>query len=89
MTSEFAEEALGKIDFTTDIDALKDVDFIVEAVVENIDLKRDLYTSLGDLCKPETIFASNTSSLSIAGAYSTIFAATCVLLFIKHPLLFI
>lgn len=66
MTSEFAEEALGKIDFTTDIDALKDVDFIVEAVVENIDLKRDLYTSLGDLCKPETIFASNTSSLSIA-----------------------
>ena len=69
MTSESAEKALGSIDFTTDVDALKDVDFVVEAVVENIDLKRDLYTTLGDLCKPETIFASNTSSLSIGGAY--------------------
>lgn len=65
MTSEFADEALGKIEFTTDIDALKDMDFVVEAVIENIDLKRDLYTALGDMCKPETIFASNTSSLSI------------------------
>ena len=69
MTSEFADEALGKIEFTTDMDALKDVDFIVEAVVENIDLKRDLYTALGDLCKHETIFASNLSSLSIGGKY--------------------
>jgi len=65
MTSEMADTALGKIEFTTDIGALKDVDFVVEAVVENIDLKRDLYTALGDLCKPETVFASNTSSLSI------------------------
>lgn len=65
MTSEVADEALGKIEFTTDMEALRDVDFIVEAVVENIDLKRDLYTALGDLCKQETIFASNTSSLSI------------------------
>lgn len=69
MTSESAETALGSIVFTTDADALKDVDFVVEAVIENIDLKRDLYTTLGDLCKPETIFASNTSSLSIGGAY--------------------
>lgn len=69
MTSEYAEKAIASIDFTTDFDALKDVDFVVEAVVENIDLKRDLYTTLGDLCKPETIFASNTSSLSIGGMY--------------------
>ena len=68
MTSESAETALGTIEFTTDVGALKNVDFVVEAVVENIDLKRDLYTTLGDLCKPETVFASNTSSLSIGGA---------------------
>jgi len=37
----------------------------VEAVIENMDLKRDIYTDLGSTCKPETIFASNTSSLSI------------------------
>ena len=67
MSSESAEMALGKIEFTTDVEALKDVDFVVEAVVENIDLKRALYTTLGDLCKPETVFASNTSSLSIGG----------------------
>jgi len=44
---------------------LKDNDFIVEAVIENMDLKKDLYTSLGETCQPKTIFASNTSSLSI------------------------
>ena len=62
---QYADETLGRIEFTTDLDALKDTDFIVEAIIENIDLKEDLYTKLGDLCKPETIFASNTSSLSI------------------------
>jgi len=66
MTMQFANDTLGKIEFTTDIDALKDADFIVEAIIENMDLKEDLYTKLGSLCKPETIFASNTSSLSIA-----------------------
>lgn len=65
MTLNFADDAMGKIEFTTDVNALQDVDFIVEAVIENIDLKKDLYTTLGELCKPETIFASNTSSLSI------------------------
>ena len=70
MSAESAESALGSIEFTKDIGALKDVDFVVEAVVENIDLKRDLYTKLGELCKPETIFASNTSSLSIGGTQS-------------------
>ncbi len=44
---------------------LADTDFIVEAVIENMDLKQKLYENLGTLCKPETIFASNTSSLSI------------------------
>jgi 3-hydroxyacyl-CoA dehydrogenase len=66
MTMQFANDTLGRIEFTTDMDALKDVDFIVEAIIENIDLKEDLYTKLGKLCKPETIFASNTSSLSIS-----------------------
>lgn len=65
MTQEKADQTLNSITWTTDMDALKDTDFIVEAVIENMDLKRDLYTDLGNLCKPETIFASNTSSLSI------------------------
>eukprot|EP00591_Stephanopyxis_turris_P005403 CAMPEP_0195527842 /NCGR_PEP_ID=MMETSP0794_2-20130614/29756_1 /TAXON_ID=515487 /ORGANISM="Stephanopyxis turris, Strain CCMP 815" /LENGTH=217 /DNA_ID=CAMNT_0040658849 /DNA_START=407 /DNA_END=1060 /DNA_ORIENTATION=+ len=44
---------------------LSNVDFVVEAVVENMDLKKELYTNLNTVCKAETIFASNTSSLSI------------------------
>jgi 3-hydroxyacyl-CoA dehydrogenase len=65
ITQEKADQTLNSITWTTDMDALKDTDFIVEAVIENMDLKRELYTDLGALCKPETIFASNTSSLSI------------------------
>lgn len=56
---------LDKITFTTDRGALRDADFIVEAVVENMDLKKSLFAELGQECKPATIMASNTSSLSI------------------------
>lgn len=65
MTQHDAEKVLDSITFTTDIHQLADSDFIVEAVIENIDLKNDLYTSLDGICKDSTIFASNTSSLSI------------------------
>jgi 3-hydroxyacyl-CoA dehydrogenase len=65
MTQEQADESLSRIIFTTDVSELADADFIVEAVIENMDLKQTLYESLGQVCKPETIFASNTSSLSI------------------------
>ncbi|GAX17462.1 3-hydroxyacyl-CoA dehydrogenase [Fistulifera solaris] len=65
MSQEDADKALQSITFTTDMALLADTDFIVEAVIENMDLKQSLYTNLGETCKPETIFASNTSSLSI------------------------
>jgi len=65
LTSSQATSVMDKITFTNDRDALNDVDLIVEAIIENIDLKKDLYSDLGDRCKPSTIFASNTSSLSI------------------------
>lgn len=60
-----AEALINKITFTTDRDALNDMDLIVEAIIENMDLKKQLYSELGKQCKSETIFASNTSSLSI------------------------
>jgi len=65
LTSADAEELMGKITFTTDRDSLNDTDLIVEAIIENMDLKKQLYSDLGQACKPETVFASNTSSLSI------------------------
>jgi 3-hydroxyacyl-CoA dehydrogenase len=66
ITQDVADATLAKIHYTTNIADLEDADFIVEAVIENMDLKQDLYTKLGVVCKPETIFASNTSSLSIS-----------------------
>lgn len=60
-----ADSALSKIHYTTNADDFSGVDFVVEAVIENLDLKKKLYTTLGSVCKPTTIFASNTSSLSI------------------------
>jgi 3-hydroxyacyl-CoA dehydrogenase len=66
LTEKDANTMLGRITYTTDISQLADADFIVEAVIENMKLKEDLYTKLGNACKAETIFASNTSSLSIA-----------------------
>jgi len=65
ISSEEADRILGSITYTTDSSDLGNVDFLVEAVIEDIELKRQLYQNLGTVCKPETIFASNTSSLSI------------------------
>lgn len=65
VTEEDANRILDNIHFTTDDAALADADLVVEAVIENMDLKKDLYKKLGDICKPEAVFASNTSSLSI------------------------
>ena len=56
---------MSSIKYTTNPDDLANVDFVVEAVIENMDLKKEFYTTLGGICKPEAIFASNTSSLSI------------------------
>src|SRR5687768_10367723 len=50
---------------TTALEDLADCDLIVEAIIENLDTKRETYKRLDELCKPETVFASNTSSLSI------------------------
>lgn len=65
LTQDDADKILSTIKFTTDINDLANSEFIIEAVIENIDLKNDLYTSLDTICDDSTIFASNTSSLSI------------------------
>jgi len=59
------DNTLGKLSGTTELRDLADCDLVVEAIVESIDAKRELLASLDGIAKPETIFASNTSSLSI------------------------
>ena len=55
----------GKITFTTDINAAADADLVVEAAIESLEIKKKIFAELDTLCKPETILASNTSSISI------------------------
>ncbi len=60
------DEVLAHIDTTTDLDeAVRDVDLVVEAAPERMDLKKEIYSDLDDLAPDEAILASNTSSLSI------------------------
>jgi 3-hydroxybutyryl-CoA dehydrogenase len=55
----------GRLSSTTSLADLADCDVIIEAIIENLDLKKETYRELDRLCKPETIFCSNTSSLTI------------------------
>jgi len=59
------DHTLANLQGTTKVDDLADCDLVIEAIVENLDAKRALYGSLDKVTKPETIYASNTSSLSV------------------------
>ena len=65
ITSDQQRETRGRLSGTTSFADLADCDIIIEAIIENLDEKRSTYRQLDEICKPETIFASNTSSLSI------------------------
>lgn len=58
-------ELLSHMTFTTDMGLAADADLVVEAAVENLDIKKSIFAELDSICKPETILASNTSSISI------------------------
>ena len=64
-TAEDKAAALGRLTATTDLDALSSVDAVIEAIVENEGAKKQLFEKLRTICAPETILASNTSSISI------------------------
>lgn len=65
MTEEVKEEILSRLSGTTDMNQAEDCDLVVEAAIENIEIKKSIFAELDKICKPETILASNTSSLSI------------------------
>ena len=62
---ERRDAAMARLTFTTEVEALADRDIVIEAIVEQLDEKHDLFRQLDELCGPATIFASNTSSLTI------------------------
>lgn len=65
VTKEYMDQTLANITTTTDYKDLADADLIIEAAVEAMDMKKELFAQLDEMCKPETIIATNTSSLSI------------------------
>jgi len=65
LTAEARDRTMGNLKGTTDPGALGDRDLIIEAVVENLGAKLEMFKRLDTICRPEAIFASNTSSLSI------------------------
>jgi 3-hydroxybutyryl-CoA dehydrogenase len=60
------DAVLARIRLTTSLEDLRDCDIVIEAVTEDLERKNELFRALDQLCGPDTIFASNTSSLTIA-----------------------
>ena len=65
MKPEQVEAAMGALNPTLDFDALADCDLIIEAVYENMDVKKEIFTRLDGIAKPGAILASNTSYLNV------------------------
>lgn len=65
MTTEERDAALARLTTTTDLSALAAADFVIEAVIETFEAKASVFKTLDPLARPEVIFASNTSSISI------------------------
>jgi 3-hydroxybutyryl-CoA dehydrogenase len=65
LQSDEKQKIMGRIKGTTKMSDLKDADFVVEAVIEDLALKKSVFKELDSLCRPEVILSSNTSSMSI------------------------
>lgn len=64
-SQEDADAAEARLSYTTKVEDLKDVDLVIEAVPENLDLKKKVWAELDAVVKPEAVFATNTSGLAI------------------------
>ena len=64
-TQEERDAAVARLSTTTDLDALRDCDLVIEAIVEELEPKRALFAELERICRPDAVLASNTSALSV------------------------
>src|SRR5690349_9186737 len=60
------EQILGRVTPSGDLGAAKDADLVIEAVFEDVQVKRDLFGKLGKVCRKDTLLATNTSSFLVA-----------------------
>ncbi|HOW56105.1 MAG TPA: 3-hydroxyacyl-CoA dehydrogenase NAD-binding domain-containing protein, partial [Syntrophorhabdaceae bacterium] len=63
MSADDKNAIMGRIKGTTDMGAMKDADFVVEVVVEVMDIKKKVFAELDEITKPDVILSSNTSSM--------------------------
>jgi 3-hydroxybutyryl-CoA dehydrogenase len=66
ISKEDMDSVLSRISWSTDMTLARESDFVIEAVSENIDLKKDIFKSLDTMCSPEAILATNTTALSVS-----------------------
>ena len=66
ITKEDMDSVLSRISWSTDLTLARESDFVIEAVSENIDLKKDIFKRLDTICSPEAILATNTTALSVS-----------------------
>ncbi len=65
MTQQAKEEALARLSTDDTMEGARNADLVIEAIYENLEAKQAVFTKLEEICPPETIFASNTSSISL------------------------
>ena len=65
ISQEDMDAAMARIKGSTDLEIIKEADFVIEAATEDMEAKKALFKELDELCKPEAIIATNTSALSI------------------------
>lgn len=65
MTEEEAKATLGRLNAVVGLENAADSDLVIEAVFENFEVKKEIFTKLDEVCGPDTILASNTSSISL------------------------
>lgn len=65
LSQEDAEATVGRISITTEMNDLAECDLVIEAVLEIMDLKLEVFSQLDEICGPDTILATNTSSMSV------------------------
>ncbi len=70
MTQEALEAALPRLSLDSTIEGAKNADLVIEAVFENLEAKQTVFQQLEEVCPPHTIFASNTSSISLTALAS-------------------
>jgi len=66
ITRDEMDSVLSRITWSTDLGLAENSDFVVEAIVENLDTKKELFGALDAICPPETILATNTTALSVS-----------------------